>query len=110
MKNLYGVILGPLVTEKTSAMKAEANKIAFRVVRDANKVAIKNAVESMFDVKVTDVNTQINRGKPKRVGRSYGRRQNWKKAVVTLSGDADLDVFHSFDIPDAPEALPEDGE
>lgn len=102
MQNHFGVILGPIVTEKSSALKAEANKVTFRVTRDANKVSVKNAVEQLFGVKVAEVNTQVNRGKPKRVGQSIGRRQNWKKAVVTLSEGADLDVFHSFDVPDVP--------
>lgn len=102
MQNLYGVILGPVVTEKTSALKAEANKVTFQVARDANKVAIKQAIEKLFEVTVTEVNTQVNRGKPKRVGRSIGRRQNWKKAVVTLAEGTDLDVFHAFDVPDVP--------
>lgn len=97
--NQYQVILGPVITEKTSALKAEANKIAFRVAKNANKLTIKAAVESIFDVNVVDVHTQVNRGKPKRVGRSFGRRQNWKKAIITLSTEADLDVFNSFDIP-----------
>jgi large subunit ribosomal protein L23 len=90
---MYEVIKRPLLTEKASALKAEANKVAFEVDRGANKIAIKKAIEGLFDVKVTDVHTMVMRGKPKRVGRSVGRRQNWKKAIVTLEAGTDLDVF-----------------
>jgi large subunit ribosomal protein L23 len=93
MHSLYDVIKRPLVTEKSSALKAEANKIVFEVDRQANKIDIKTAVEKLFEVKVTDVHTMVFRGKTKRVGRTAGRRQNWKKAVVTLAEGADLDVF-----------------
>lgn len=93
MHSIYDVIKRPLVTEKSSALKAEANKIVFEVDREANKIDIKNAVESLFDVKVLDVRTMVFRGKDKRVGKSIGRRSNWKKAVVTLQEGADLDVF-----------------
>ena len=93
MKSLYEVIKRPLLTEKASAMKAEANKVAFEVAMAANKIEVKKAVEGIFDVKVVAVHTSITRGKPKRVGRSVGRRDNWKKAVVTLEEGTDLDVF-----------------
>lgn len=102
MSQIYSVLKSPLVTEKSSALKAEANKIVFKVARDANKIEIKQAVETLFDVKVEGVATMINRGKPKRVGRSIGRRQNWKKAVVTLAEGTDLDVFGSFETPEVP--------
>ncbi|MFZ9887422.1 MAG: 50S ribosomal protein L23 [Myxococcota bacterium] len=102
MSRIYEVLKSPIITEKSSAMKAEANKVAFRVNRDANKVEIKAAVEKLFEVKVEDVSTMINRGKPKRVGRSVGRRQNWKKAIVTLAEGTDLDVFGSYEASEAP--------
>lgn len=93
MSNLYGIIKRPLLTEKASALKAEANKVAFEVARTSNKIDIKHAIEKLFNVKVTDVQTMVYRGKPKRVGQSFGRRQNWKKAIVTLEQGTDLDVF-----------------
>ena len=99
-KNIYHVLKCPLVTEKSSALKAESNKVVFEVSLDANKIDVKNAVEALFDVKVTDVHTMVARGKPKRVGKSVGRRQNWKKAVVTLHESADLDVFGNLDVPE----------
>ena len=93
MRHLTQVIKKPLLTEKASALKAEANKVAFKVDRAANKIEVKKAVESLFDVKVTGVATMIVRGKEKRVGKSVGRRNNWKKAIVTLEAGTDLDVF-----------------
>jgi len=107
MKTLYEVLKRPLLTEKSSALKAEANKVTFEVARGANKIEIQQAVESLFDVKVTDVQTMVYRGKPKRVGRSIGRRQNWKKAVVTLEQGADLDVFGAQVAPEFEEEAAE---
>lgn len=105
MKELSKVIKKALLTEKSTALKAEANKVAFVVDRSANKIEVRKAVEKMFDVKVTDVSTMVVRGKPKRVGRSMGRRQNWKKAIVSLEPGTDLDVF-GVEMA----ALPEGGE
>ncbi len=93
MHSMYDVIKKPIVTEKGSALKAEAGKVVFAVDRHADKVAIRNAVEKLFDVTVTGVNTMVFRGKDKRVGKSTGRRQNWKKAIVSLKKGTDLDVF-----------------
>ena len=97
-KHLYGVIVRPIVTEKTSALKAEANKIVFEVQKTANKIDVKTAVEKLFDVNVTDVSTMIMRGKYKRIGKSFGRQSNWKKAVVTLKAGTNLDVFGTMDV------------
>jgi large subunit ribosomal protein L23 len=87
------IIKKPIVTEKASAMKAEANKIVFAVAPQANKVDVKNAVEKLFDVKVEGVQTMVFRGKHKRLGSHQGMKSNWKKAIVTLAEGTDLDVF-----------------
>lgn len=89
----YDIIRRPLVTEKASALKAEANKVAFEVRRTANKQQIKQAVEASFNVTVLDVTTMNFRGKNKRVGRNMGMRSAWKKAVVTLKEGDDIDVL-----------------
>jgi large subunit ribosomal protein L23 len=104
-KQVYGVIVRPIVTEKTSALKAEANKVVFEVQKTANKIDVKNAIEKLFEVKVTDVSTMIMRGKEKRVGKWTGRRSNWKKAIVTLKAGTDLDVFGGAmdDLPETDE-------
>jgi large subunit ribosomal protein L23 len=78
------VILRPIMTEKSMRQKEELNTVAFRVRPDANKVEIRSAVESVFNVKVAAVRTASFEGKLKRMGRHQGRRRDWKKAIVTL--------------------------
>jgi large subunit ribosomal protein L23 len=80
------------LTEKASRLK-ESNQVVFEVALAANKIEIKSAVESLFSVKVTDVNTLVQRGKIKRVGARMGKRPNWKKAVVTLRAGDDIQFF-----------------
>lgn len=80
------------LTEKAARLK-EQNKVVFEVAPEANKIQIKEAVEAMFDVKVADVNTLIQRGKMKRMGRSLAKRRNWKKAIVTLQEGHDIQFF-----------------
>ena len=87
-KQSYSVIVRPIVTEKSSALKAEANKVTFEVKKTANKIDVKTAIEGL-----SDVSTMIMRGKNARVGQSQGRRSNWKKAIVTLKAGTDLDIF-----------------
>jgi large subunit ribosomal protein L23 len=78
------VILRPIMTEKSMRQKEEHNTVAFRVRPDANKVEIRSAVETVFNVKVASVRTASFEGKLKRMGRHQGRRRDWKKAIVTL--------------------------
>ena len=80
------------LTEKASRLR-ESNQVVFEVAMKANKIEIKSAVEALFSVKVTDVNTLVQRGKVKRVGRELGKRPNWKKAVVTLREGDDIQFF-----------------
>ena len=86
MKNPYSVIQTILITERSVEL-AEENKYVFKVNPEANKIDVRNAIESIYDVKVSTVNVMNRLGKKKRVGRSpkVGRRANWKKAIVTLS-------------------------
>ncbi len=93
MKDLYSVIQQPLITEKATLQKETANQIAFKVAPAANKIEIKQAVEKIFKVKVKSVRTMNYKGKPKRVGRSMGYRQNWKKAIVTLEPGHTIEFF-----------------
>ena len=87
----YDVIRGPHITEK-STLLSENNAVVFQVSKDATKPAIKAAVEALFDVKVTKVNTLIQKGKSKRWrGRPY-QRSDLKKAVVTLADGDSIDV------------------
>ena len=82
------ILIRPIITEKTTA-HMEEGKYTFRVPLAATKVDIRNAVEEVFHVKVTAVNTMRYECKLKRMGRTQGRRSDWKKAIVTLKpGDA----------------------
>ncbi|MGC4090082.1 MAG: 50S ribosomal protein L23 [Polyangiaceae bacterium] len=80
------------LTEKAARLK-EQNKVVFEVAQEANKIQIRNAIEALFSVKVTEVNTLIQRGKMKRMGRDLAKRRNWKKAVVTLREGDDIQFF-----------------
>ncbi len=79
------VLIRPLMTEKSMRQKEEQNTVTFRVMPDANKVEIRHAVESVFNVKVSDVRTASYEGKLKRMGKHQGRRADGKKAIVTLA-------------------------
>ena len=81
------------MTEKAAMLRMDANQVVFEVDKRANKVQIKNAVEELFEVKVTDVNTLVQRGKVKRLGRRSVKRPNWKKAIVTLREGDDIQFF-----------------
>jgi large subunit ribosomal protein L23 len=74
----------PIITEKSTHVKENFRTVAFKVLRDANKVEIKDAVEKIFKVKVESVRTANFHGKKRRQGRHSGRRPDWKKAYVTL--------------------------
>jgi large subunit ribosomal protein L23 len=91
--NIYDILLRPLITEKSNIVKDSLNKVSFIVVRTANKKQIKEAVEALFKVKVSDVHTAIIRGKMKRMGRYMGKRPNYKKAVVTLKQGYTIDFL-----------------
>jgi len=90
---LYDVIKKPLLTEKTTLEKDNKNVVAFIVNPDANKIEIKNAVQELFKVSVTNVRTAVVAGKFKRVGKTVGKRSNWKKAYVTLKEGSNIDFF-----------------
>jgi large subunit ribosomal protein L23 len=84
MRSPREVIIRPVMTEKSMRQKEEQNTVTFRVRPDANKVEIRSAVETVFNVKVASVRTAAYEGKLKRMGRHQGRRADWKKAIVTL--------------------------
>lgn len=93
MKDLrhYDVIVSPAITEK-STMASENNQVIFNVAKKATKQEIKAAVEALFSVKVTAVNTMIRKGKVKRFRGFVGRQSDVKKAVVTLADGHSIDV------------------
>lgn len=87
------VLLEPVVTEKTARRKDAHNEVTFVVARDANKIEIRNAVESLFSVQVLSVRTVSVRGKLKRMGRFAGKTSAWKKAIVTLKEGQSIEFF-----------------
>ena len=93
MRDPRHVLIRPMMTEKSMQQKEALNTVAFRVRPDANKVEIRAAVESVFNVKVTAVHTASYEGKLKRMGRFQGRRSDWKKAVVTLAPGHKIDLI-----------------
>ncbi len=90
----YQLIIRPLITEKNTELMV-LNKYCFEVARDATKADIKQAVENIFNVRVTNVHTMNRRGKMKRYGRSFGYQRDWKKAIVTLAEGDMIDLFES---------------
>jgi large subunit ribosomal protein L23 len=93
MPTLHRTIIRPIMTEKTSSRYHERGEYTFEVAPDANKTAIRDAIERLFGVKVTGVWTANVRGKARRVGKTVGHRSNWKKAIVTLRSGDTIDVF-----------------
>jgi large subunit ribosomal protein L23 len=87
----YDVIVSPAITEK-STMASEQNQVVFNVAKKATKPEIKAAVEALFSVKVTAVNTLIRKGKVKRFRGTIGRQSDVKMAVVTLADGQSIDV------------------
>jgi large subunit ribosomal protein L23 len=93
MKDIYQILKGTVVTEKSTAQKAESNKVAFWVDLQANKSDIAEAVEKAFNVKVMDVNTMRVPGKVKRTGRNMSKRPTRKKAYITLKQGDKIPLF-----------------
>lgn len=93
MRPYSKVIIRPLLTEKNARMKEAENRVVFEVAPDANKIEIKKAVEEAFRVSVEAVNILNVRGKIKRLGKSFGKRRDWKKAIVTLKEGNTIEFF-----------------
>ncbi len=87
----YDVIRRPVITEK-STMASEENKVVFTVAGDATKADVKAAVEALFKVKVTSVNTLVRKGKKKRFRGFIGQQSDSKRAIVTLEEGQMIDV------------------
>ncbi|MFO7987696.1 MAG: 50S ribosomal protein L23 [Desulfatiglandaceae bacterium] len=91
--DIYQVIKEPHITEKANRQKGDANQVSLKVHKRANKIEIKEAVESLLKTKVLDVRTMNVRGKRRRMGRSMGKRPDWKKAVVKLAPGENIEFF-----------------
>ena len=96
MMELYQVIKKPLITEKGTKQKEQYNQLAFVVDQRANKVLVRNAIESIFKVKVLSVQMMKVRGKQRRVGRTTGKRADWKKAIVRLAPGENIEFFEGI--------------
>jgi large subunit ribosomal protein L23 len=90
-ERMYDIVRAPVITEKATA-GSEHNQVTFRVPLDASKPEIKFAIENIFGVKVTGVNTLRVKGKTKRFRGVVGQRSDWKKAIVTLAEGQQIDV------------------
>ena len=96
MSSPYDVILEPVISEKSMDM-AQDKKYTFKVAVDANKTKIKQAIEEIFEVDVKKVNVINMEGKVKRLGRTQGKRSDYKKAIVTLSQDSkEIEFFQDL--------------
>lgn len=87
------VLIAPVVSEKSYGQIADRRKYTFRVHSRAHKTQVRQAVEEIFDVSVTDVNISKVPSKPKRRGMHTGRRPGWKKAVVTIAEGQSIEAF-----------------
>ncbi len=92
MSKYHSIIHSPSITEKNTILREE-NKYVFKVDKKSKKDQIKKAVEELFNVKVTSINTMIVKGKKKRMGRHSGYRPDWKKAIVKLEEGQTIDKF-----------------
>ena len=89
----YQVILAPRMSEKTARLQEESNQYVFEVARDATKQEVKTAIEMLFSVKVNAVNVVNVKGKRKTFRNRSGRRNDWRKAYVTLAKNQSIDVM-----------------
>lgn len=92
-ERIYTVLLAPHISEKSAVAVETRNQYVFKVARNASKPEIKKAVETVFNVKVTSVQTINSKGKTKRFGRSFGKRKDWKKAFVTLAEGSSIEML-----------------
>jgi large subunit ribosomal protein L23 len=95
MRSMYDVVKRPIISEKSTALAEVAGRYVFEVAVQANKQEIRDAVQKLFNVKVSKVHTMIMQGKMKRVGRFETKRSNWKKALVTLAEGQKIDFFQT---------------
>jgi len=90
-ERIFKVLLAPHVSEKATLAAEDSNQFVFKIRTDSTKSEVKAAVEALWDVKVKSVKTVNVKGKSKRFGRTEGRRNDWKKAYVSLQDGFDID-------------------
>ncbi|MFO8165543.1 MAG: 50S ribosomal protein L23 [Thermodesulfobacteriota bacterium] len=91
--DFYQIIKKPLITEKATRQKEQANQLAFEVDKYANKILVRNAIEKIFKVKVLSVRIINIKGKKRTVGRNVGKKADWKKAIVRLAPGENIEFF-----------------
>ena len=96
MRDPRSIVRKALITEKGTALRELRNQYHFEVARDANKIEIRHAIETIFSVKVDQVRTMQMRGKVKRQGRYLGKRSDWKKAIITLQPEQKIELFEQI--------------
>lgn len=94
--DIYQVIKEPRITEKATLQKEGANQVSFKVHKRANKVEIRQAVETLLKKKVLTVRTMNVRGKSRRVGKNVGKKADWKKAIVRLAPGQSIEFFEGM--------------
>ena len=94
--DIYKVIKEPHITEKGALQKELNNQISFKADRRANKVEIRQAIETLFKAKVLSVKTMNMKGKKRRMGRTVGKRPDWKKVIVTLAPGENIEFFEGM--------------
>jgi large subunit ribosomal protein L23 len=94
--DIYKVIKKPHITEKGSLQKERNNQITFQVDRKANKVEIRQAVETLLKAKVLEVKTMNMEGKKRRLGKTMGKKPDWKKAIVKLAPGENIEFFEGL--------------
>jgi large subunit ribosomal protein L23 len=90
-ERILQVLLAPHISEKTTMVADTSGQHVFKVLPDATKIEVKQAVEQLFEVKVTQVRVMNVKGKTKRFGQKFGKRSDWRKAYVTLAEGQDID-------------------
>lgn len=95
MRDPHVILVKPMVSEKSLILMDE-NKYSFMVAKDANKIEIKYAVETLFNVRVLDVNTRNQKGKIKTLGRYKGRRPDTKRAIVKIAEGDKIEIFSNL--------------
>ncbi len=97
MKDPYKIVIRPVITEKSTWLKEKNREVCFEVDPRANKSEIKKAAEQIFKIKVERVRIQNKRGKKRRVGRSEGKKKDWKKAYIKLKeGEKMIEYFEAI--------------
>lgn len=90
----YDILRKLITSEKADILKTRQQKVTLQVMLSANKYQIRSAIEALFPIKISAINTSVFRGKRKRIAKKSGLRSKWKKAVLTFVPNSNLDVFN----------------